>query len=91
MAQKTPEVATVKGEVMKSFEKLVESEERTILLRELIKEGIGLNEVEKFFSKSCDFLRGMGKGGRQGGKILDEMRSRMEDSQEEERILRTRR
>ena len=88
---KKPMVAIVKGEVKKYFEKVVEAEERTLLLRGLIREGVGLNEVERFFSKSCDFLRGMGKGGRQEGKILDEMWSRVNDSESDEKIMRTRR
>ena len=75
MAQKTPEVATVKGEVKVLFKKVVEAEERSQLLRDLVREGVGLNEVERFYGKSCEFLRGMGKGGRQKSKIVDEMKS----------------
>ena len=80
---KKPEVATTKGEVAKLFAKVVEAEERTVLLECLVKEGVGLNEVERFFGKTCEFLRGVGKGGRQEGKIINEMRSRVDDSKEE--------
>ena len=55
---KKPEVAKAKGEVARLFAKVVEAEERTILLECLVRKGVGLNEVERFFGKTCDFLRG---------------------------------
>lgn len=87
-----PEVATVEGEVKVLYKKVVEAEERSQLMRDLIREGVGLNEVERFYGTSCEFLRGVNnRGGRQENKIKDEMKSRLEDSEQEEKDLRKRR
>ena len=66
IAQKTPDFATVKGEVMKFFEKLVESKERTLLLRELIKEEVGLNKMENFLASHVIFCVVWGRGETRG-------------------------
>ena len=88
---KKPVVAKAKWEVASLFAKVVEAEGRTVLLECLVRKVVGLNKVERFFGKTCDFLRGVGKGVRQEGKIINEMKSRGDDSRDEERLLRSRR
>ena len=46
-----PVVAKAKGEVERCWEKATEAEERTKLMMNLVKDGIGTNEVENFFGK----------------------------------------
>ena len=51
---------------MKCFEKLVESKERTLLLRELIKEEVGLNKMENFLASHVIFCVVWGRGETRG-------------------------
>ena len=50
-----PVVARAKGEVAKSWEKVVHAEERSRMMREMIKKGIGTKDVEHYFGKHCEF------------------------------------
>ena len=61
-----PSVAKVKSEVRKAWTKTMEAEERSKLLRILIREGIGTNEVESYLGKQAERKFGGDKGKRNG-------------------------
>ena len=90
MAKIQSVVATAKGEVAESWRKAVESEERSRMMRKMVQKGIGTNDVENYFGKNCEFLRGGRKGKRQEAKIVQEMRDRLSDNEEDERNCRRR-
>ena len=60
--QRKPEVAQVKSELDKVWTKNMEAEERSKLLRTLIKEGIGTRELESYVGRQSLRKFGEGKG-----------------------------
>ena len=49
----------------------------------MIKENIGFNDIENFFSKNNEMLRGGSKGERQKGKVVREMLDRKKDNEKD--------
>ena len=86
-----PMVAQSKGEVRRTWTKTVEAEERTGLVRALLREGIGTADIEAYYGRMCDFLRGGGKGIRRDDRIKGEMRERLRDCEEDEKNWRKKR
>ena len=86
--KRKPTVALVKSEVVRTWTGTMEAEERTKLIRKLIREGIGTNDVEGYVVKQAAMKFGRGKGERKEGKVRREMSDKLEDCEEWEQKMR---
>ena len=68
------------GWVEKTFRKTIESEERVIMMRELIAKGVGLAEVENFFGDLAQKCRNVGNRSRKESLIKFTMKVKYQDA-----------
>ena len=83
-----PTAASVKREVIVTWTKVVEAEERSKLMRVLAREGIGTREVEREEERKAAKRLGVGKGARKEENVTNEMWERLKDNEEWENIAR---
>ena len=78
------------GLVEEVFIKTVEAEERVALLEELVNLGVGLPEVENFFEGVTQACRNEKNKSRKENLIIDTMKEKLHDAQDERKKLRLR-
>ena len=89
---KEGEAAQAKGDLTKVWLKTIKAEERTRFLREMVKVGIGTNEVEDFVKKQRSHRFADGVGGNDDRKeVIYLMERKVEDSIKDEEVCRKKR
>ena len=78
------------GLVEEVFIKTVEAEERVVLLEELVNLGVGLPEVENFLEGVTQACRNEKNKSRKENLIIDTMKEKLCDAQDERNKLRLR-
>ena len=89
-------VAKVKSATKSDWLRVVRAEERSNLLRELIKEGLGTNDVENFMLGQVGLRTKLGKGIKTAwemdrNNVMNLMKAKLENSVKDEEERRSRR
>ena len=80
--------ATVERCVRRAWLRCVKAEERTRLLKVMIREGFGTNDLENFRAKQSNMRFGKGRGEREDKRVVQDMRDKLNNAIEWEKEKR---
>ena len=91
MEEPKAKAALVEDELEKVWMKTVEAEQRTVMLEELIRAGVGTNDIEFFEKDQASKRGGEDKSKRDENLVISNMTAKLKNCKKEEVALRKRR